>query len=37
MGISVEWPTHPPLEEGGGVSSVVSEQAVYTNLRLKEI
>ena len=30
----MEWPAHPPLEGGGGVSEVVSEQEAYNNLRI---
>ena len=32
----MEWPAHLPLEGGGGVSSVVSEQVVYNNLGHEE-
>ena len=28
----MEWPAHPQLVGGGGVSSLVSEQVVYNNL-----
>ena len=33
----MEWPAHLPLVKGVGCVKVVSEQAIYTNLRLKEI
>ena len=28
----MKWQAHPPLEGGGGVSVLVSEQVVYNNL-----
>ena len=33
----MEWLAHLPLEGGGGVSEVVSEQVVYNNLGLEKI
>ena len=32
----MEWPAHPPLVRGGGVSMLVSEQVVYNNLGHEE-